>query len=92
MNQRYLVAPLMGAWIEILMKSSNSGVNKVAPLMGAWIEMPLSLVSDLAGAVAPLMGAWIEITTFPTIVTGRLLSRPSWARGLKYSLYKYVDC
>ena len=36
------VAPLVGAWIEIL--SSNAGAMgiRVAPLVGAWIEMSVS--------------------------------------------------
>ena len=35
-----MVAPLVGAWIEIgsgMMRSENS---TVAPLVGAWIEIP----------------------------------------------------
>ena len=33
------VAPLVGAWIEILRIFSNSLLNAVAPLVGAWIEI-----------------------------------------------------
>ena len=35
---RYLVAPLVGAWIETLMILINIMYRPVAPLVGAWIE------------------------------------------------------
>ena len=34
-----VVAPLVGAWIEILHKSMKSLPLHVAPLVGAWIEI-----------------------------------------------------
>ena len=55
------VAPLAGAWIEILLDSNGRLVESVAPLAGAWIEIydvPHKYSKDL---VAPLAGAWIEI-------------------------------
>ena len=33
------VAPLAGAWIEILNIKHSIGLNLVAPLAGAWIEI-----------------------------------------------------
>ena len=37
-----LVAPYMGAWIEIRCRmSTNPGRSGVAPYMGAWIEILL---------------------------------------------------
>ena len=33
------VAPLVGAWIEIMMNGRRSGGLWVAPLVGAWIEI-----------------------------------------------------
>ena len=38
-NKRRLVAPLVGAWIEIVEKTPHGNFRKVAPLVGAWIEM-----------------------------------------------------
>ena len=35
----YIVAPLVGAWIEILLLSNQSSPIFVAPLVGAWIEI-----------------------------------------------------
>ena len=56
-----LVAPLVGAWIEILFASSKDFACMVAPLVGAWIEI-ISIPQPMAAAyVAPLVGAWIEI-------------------------------
>ena len=34
-----IVAPLVGAWIEILFKISINFFVTVAPLVGAWIEI-----------------------------------------------------
>ena len=58
---RMPVAPLVGAWIEIIINNINHSMNIVAPLVGAWIE-----IDDYPGKffqymVAPLVGAWIEI-------------------------------
>ena len=35
----HYVAPLVGAWIEILFLCHNLDIRRVAPLVGAWIEM-----------------------------------------------------
>ena len=55
------VAPLVGAWIEIISQCCNVVEALVAPLVGAWIE--ISRMTDAAqqALVAPLVGAWIEI-------------------------------
>ena len=56
-----LVAPLVGAWIEIISIKAEIFYSMVAPLVGAWIEIfPYSLHSP-EFIVAPLVGAWIEI-------------------------------
>ena len=39
MNRSMSVAPLVGAWIEILLGAVVSGAAAVAPLVGAWIEI-----------------------------------------------------
>ena len=36
--------------------------------------------------VAPYMGAWIEISPLDTNYMHKMLSRPTWARGLKLFL------
>ena len=35
----YVVAPLVGAWIEIIYCTAPAGWDFVAPLVGAWIEI-----------------------------------------------------
>ena len=55
------VAPLAGAWIEIMITESDSNGNVVAPLAGAWIEMEKPKERGKMKTVAPLAGAWIEI-------------------------------
>ena len=44
-----LVAPLAGAWIEILPVHTFHKQNIVAPLAGVWIEMILTEVSKKVG-------------------------------------------
>ena len=39
MSDLYSVAPLAGAWIEIVVSSIMGRVRSVAPLAGAWIEI-----------------------------------------------------
>ena len=41
------VAPLAGAWIEIVFHSNNSAVPPVAPLAGAWIEIVVFTVYQI---------------------------------------------
>mgnify|MGYP007128241699 CR=1 FL=1 len=55
------VAPLVGAWIEILKRVSCQRLQVVAPLVGAWIEITTILWLYRSVCVAPLVGAWIEI-------------------------------
>ena len=55
------VAPLVGAWIEIMQNYKKYAIPPVAPLVGAWIEMISRLGGVASGRVAPLVGAWIEI-------------------------------
>ena len=35
------VAPLVGAWIEILYRAAEINEEVVAPLVGAWIEIKI---------------------------------------------------
>ena len=55
------VAPLAGAWIEILNSYLYSPDYSVAPLAGAWIEIRIMYCVLRAELVAPLAGAWIEM-------------------------------
>ena len=55
------VAPLAGAWIEILAGYIDRSGHLVAPLAGAWIEILSYSGSFRFQPVAPLAGAWIEI-------------------------------
>ena len=57
-----LVAPLVGAWIEIWWHLVLVCTHSVAPLVGAWIEIPLTGFVNGGLYVAPLVGAWIEIS------------------------------
>ena len=56
------VAPLVGAWIEILIIGGLKKWRNVAPLVGAWIEIWTYRHWLCRNSVAPLVGAWIEIT------------------------------
>ena len=78
-----LVAPLVGAWIEISLSLNFHLISAVAPLVGAWIEITSMLMSLMCLPVAPLVGAWIEIILF-IVVLLTPLSLLSWERGLKF--------
>ena len=41
-----LVAPLVGAWIEISGRTASLPASPVAPLVGAWIEIEDSIGND----------------------------------------------
>ena len=60
-----LVAPLVGAWIEIIFQLQPSILDLVAPLVGAWIEIYKRGTMAKFYHVAPLVGAWIEILLLP---------------------------
>ena len=57
----FAVAPLAGAWVEILHPCQNYGSELVAPLAGAWVEITIKKAPGYPRAVAPLAGAWVEI-------------------------------
>ena len=78
----YNVAPLVGAWIEILLPTNIAPTGDVAPLVGAWIEISNSLKITKQLNVAPLVGAWIEISTDISVLP-HITSLLSWERGLK---------
>ena len=58
---RQRVAPLVGAWIEIIVQRLKPSDTLVAPLVGAWIEITKAVVARISVLVAPLVGAWIEM-------------------------------
>ena len=60
-DERANVAPLVGAWIEMLVRYYMYGVSSVAPLVGAWIEILSDAINLFTQIVAPLVGAWIEM-------------------------------
>ena len=78
-----VVAPLVGAWIEIQHPRSRFIPVDVAPLVGAWIEIREIKQERVHYPVAPLVGAWIEITGYVRRMC-RKASLPSWERGLKF--------
>ena len=49
-----LVAPLVGAWIEMLYKDARVDQNIVAPLVGAWIEIPAPIPLSKRASSLPL--------------------------------------
>ena len=75
-----LVAPLVGAWIEIHLYMTYNLLFIVAPLVGAWIEI-IGLYSVVNPChVAPLVGAWIEIAI------AVLTSGGTWCRSPRGSV------
>ena len=60
-RNKSIVAPLAGAWIEIVTSVTLYIFSTVAPLAGAWIEIGPPACQPGYNSVAPLAGAWIEI-------------------------------
>ena len=55
--ERSLVAPPVGAWIEIMRAIIIPDPLSVAPLVGAWIEIRRPGIPGYHYVVAPLVGA-----------------------------------
>ena len=85
-----VVAPLVGAWIEISKPLTYCTRASVAPLVGAWIEIVLSAALYL---LSTSLLSWERgLKCLPSSVTlslGRSLL--SWERGLKFHLVKHVS-
>ena len=77
------VAPLVGAWIEILLEKQGMTYFWSRPSWARGLKCNIGCLQD-KHHVAPLVGAWIEIFS-ESIIQTDCPSRPSWARGLKYS-------
>ena len=80
------VAPLAGAWIEILNISLVlTRPSSSLPSRERGLKFIISKYYNLIKLVAPLAGAWIEmIFGFPTLTL--FASLPSRERGLKYQM------
>ena len=82
----YEVAPLVGAWIEILV---NLIVGTSTTSLLSWergLKFQNVVVSGLQVKVAPLVGAWIEMSNGTYLMALVTMSLLSWERGLKLSL------
>ena len=82
-----MVAPLVGAWIEITTLQHCDIEALVAPLVGAWIEILNGKIYYRENSVAPLVGAWIEIQK-QALDGCREWSLLSWERGLKSTYHQ----
>ena len=63
-----IVAPFVGAWIEMPYLLIYDRSTIVAPFVGAWIEIMLNLYILSNYNVAPFVGAWIEMPKFLLVV------------------------
>ena len=78
-----IVAPLVGAWIEICQYSVCCEELSVAPLVGAWIEISdVRLRTPASGSRSPRGSVDWNISVFIRTASN-LLSLPSRERGLK---------
>ena len=77
------VAPLVGAWIEIIPYASEDILNSVAPLVGAWIEIHITPTLELPRISSlPLWERGLKSAgrAYQDIIMSSL---PSWERELK---------
>ena len=63
-----VVAPYIGAWVEILNSIPDYISQLVAPYIGAWVEMCIWHSLHMHRWVAPYIGAWVEICLFRCIL------------------------
>ena len=56
-----MVAPLVGAWIEIHRQEVSIGKTSSLPSWERGLKFPLGFLFFPRNCVAPLVGAWIEI-------------------------------
>ena len=60
-----LVAPFVGAWVEIGDSKGGNIREGVAPFVGAWVEILRATTRNRQIIVAPFVGAWVEMIGFP---------------------------
>ena len=78
-----VVAPLVGAWIEIVFKNKSCHLVRVAPLVGAWIEINNGATVLLNTEVSLLSWERGLKLRCSSSVGSSGMSLLSWARGLK---------
>ena len=84
------VAPLVGAWIEIILAPQNHKIKKSLLSWERGLKFDFVDAQPTAFDVAPLVGAWIEITLGP-MKTEYRTSLLSWERGLKCITHWYEN-
>ena len=82
------VVPLVGTWIETSIVLSTKQHSIVVPLVGTWIETKTHIYLKPPAKVVPLVGTWIETHARSHEIV-RILSFPSWERGLKHLYLQY---
>ena len=86
-HRSFLVAPLAGAWIEILSGNSSRYSSPVAPLAGAWIEIPSA--APPPRPLASLHSRERGLKSLPSLpFVPSLPSLHSRERGLKYEQFR----
>ena len=85
-----IVAPLAGAWIEILYNSLIFILFTVAPLAGAWIEISASFTDSVLAKMS-LPSRERGLKSFaPINCDTNIVSLPSRERGLKSAIYDII--
>ena len=71
-----VVAPLVGAWIEIVSCLTALFLNSSLPLWERGLKFHNSIVTSRAQPVAPLVGAWIEMFALRVLLLAVLRRSP----------------
>ena len=74
-----LVAPLVGAWIEMREVSAIAGENDVAPLVGAWIEIRINCAIDTHARSLPSWERGLKLLSDMAV-------RKGWSRSPRGSV------
>ena len=84
-----IVAPLVGAWIEI---DVQDALDETRMSLLSWergLKYMVTSKTEITTPVAPLVGAWIEIA-IQRGFDNQAVSLLSWERGLKYCHVGYL--
>ena len=80
-----MVAPFVGAWIEIPAHSLRwPRRQRSLPSWGRGLKSDSVVVAAYGTGVAPFVGAWIEMLALILEIVACVVSLPSWGRGLKW--------
>ena len=84
-----IVAPFVGAWIEIFKMSRSPFLENVAPFVGAWIEIPKLHHGSIISKAEELMAE--ELITESSVNSEMQTYKTGKDHLQRYRLYEEID-